>query len=105
MAPRKLLDFWVVVFFLIALFLRRGVAPPRTSTTTSPLLTSETLPASPARSQSPLPALAPSYTTTQFGSLTRNPSYSNLKPEKPVLSVDTDLSEHLKEVMFVGFLS
>ncbi|KAM1166843.1 hypothetical protein ACFX19_029476 [Malus domestica] len=26
MAPRKLLDFWVVVFFLIALFLRRGSA-------------------------------------------------------------------------------
>ncbi|KAB2604113.1 L-type lectin-domain containing receptor kinase S.7 [Pyrus ussuriensis x Pyrus communis] len=30
-------------------------------------------------------------------------SYSNFKPEKPVLSVDIDLSEHLKEVMFVGF--
>ncbi|CAN6693360.1 unnamed protein product [Malus baccata var. baccata] len=32
-------------------------------------------------------------------------SYSNFKPEKPVLSVDVDLSEHLKEVMFVGFSS
>ncbi|XP_044487311.1 probable L-type lectin-domain containing receptor kinase S.7 [Mangifera indica] len=30
-------------------------------------------------------------------------SYSISKPEKPVLSVDIDLSEYLKDVMYVGF--
>ncbi|XP_044473319.1 probable L-type lectin-domain containing receptor kinase S.7 [Mangifera indica] len=30
-------------------------------------------------------------------------NYSILKPEKPVLSVDIDLSEYLKDVMYVGF--
>jgi hypothetical protein len=30
-------------------------------------------------------------------------SYSSFKPEKPVLSVDIDLSDYLKAVMYVGF--
>ncbi|KAK1584602.1 hypothetical protein Q3G72_034341 [Acer saccharum] len=30
-------------------------------------------------------------------------SYTTSKPEKPVLTVDVDLSEYLKEVMYVGF--
>ncbi|PON43420.1 Tyrosine-protein kinase [Parasponia andersonii] len=30
-------------------------------------------------------------------------SYSNFKPEKPILSVDISLSEYLKETMYVGF--
>ncbi|KAE8125371.1 hypothetical protein FH972_020187 [Carpinus fangiana] len=30
-------------------------------------------------------------------------SYSSFKPEKPVLSVDIDLSDYLKPVMYVGF--
>ncbi|KAK4849801.1 hypothetical protein QYF36_000919 [Acer negundo] len=30
-------------------------------------------------------------------------SYTTSKPEKPVLTVDVDLSEYLKEVMYIGF--
>ncbi|KAL5548635.1 hypothetical protein UlMin_003866 [Ulmus minor] len=30
-------------------------------------------------------------------------SYSNFKPEKPLLSIDISLSQYLKEIMYVGF--
>ncbi|KAB1215094.1 putative L-type lectin-domain containing receptor kinase S.7 [Morella rubra] len=35
--------------------------------------------------------------------LTVSLSYSSFKPEQPVLSVDIDLSDYLKDVMYVGF--
>ncbi|KAF5479075.1 hypothetical protein F2P56_005579 [Juglans regia] len=37
------------------------------------------------------------------GKLNVSLSYSSFKPKKPVLSVDIDLSDYLKEVMYVGF--